>query len=74
MANKQMNPKLPLTDQDRDALDEMFEKLEFEDIKQIEATATRYSVTPLVPWEEQGWMLNSFIPNSHWLNKSEVYS
>jgi hypothetical protein len=58
----QMSPTIPLTDQDREALDEIFEKVEVEDIRQVEETVARYSVAPLEPWEEKGWVLNSSLP------------
>ncbi len=62
MINNQTNPKLPLTDKDMDALEEIFQKLEGEDIRQIEASATRNSTVAIPAWEEQGWVVNSFIP------------
>ncbi|MBD0363936.1 MAG: hypothetical protein ICV55_14380 [Coleofasciculus sp. C3-bin4] len=62
MAIKQANPTIPLTDQDREALDDIFEKVEVEAIRQIEETAARYSIAPLEPWEEKGWVINSSLP------------
>ncbi len=59
IASEQANPRMPLTDQDMAALDEIFEKIEVEEISKIEATAARYSVAPLDPWEETGWIINS---------------
>ncbi|HEY9601323.1 MAG TPA: hypothetical protein V6C85_06905 [Allocoleopsis sp.] len=67
MPTHQANPKIPLTDQDRDALDNIFAKVALEDIKQIEDTVALYSVAPLEPWEEAGWVVNSSLPN---LNKA----
>jgi hypothetical protein len=62
MVNKQANPKLPLTDKDIDALEELFQKLESEDIKQIETSKNRYSASHIPAMEEKGWVANSFIP------------
>lgn len=62
MASYHTNPTIPLTDQDTEALDEIFAKVEVEEIKDIEATAARYSVIPLEPWEEKGWVINSSLP------------
>jgi hypothetical protein len=58
----QVSAMIPLTDQDREALDEIFETVEVEDIRQVEETVARYSVAPLEPWEEKGWVLNSSLP------------
>lgn len=52
---------VPLTNQDQAALSELFEQLQFEDIKQIEASSTP-SLELLEPWEEQGWVINSSLP------------
>lgn len=60
--NHAREQKLPLTNKDRDALDEIFAKLELEDIQQIETTATRYAFASVEPLEEKGWVINSFIP------------
>lgn len=62
MPTHQANSRIPLTDQDRDALDDIFAKVAVEDIKQIEATVALYSVAPLEPWEETGWVVNSSLP------------
>jgi hypothetical protein len=62
MANQKVNPMIPLTDQDSEALDEIFEKVQVEEIRQIEETVTRYSIVPLEPWEEAGWVVNSSLP------------
>jgi hypothetical protein len=64
MSRHQANPHIPLTDQDRQALDEIFEKVESEAIRQIEATVDLYSIAPLEPWEERGWVVNSSLPFS----------
>ena len=56
------NPMIPLTDQDREALDDIFRTVGAEDIKQIEETVARYSIAPLEPWEEAGWTINSSLP------------
>lgn len=55
---------IPLSDQDREALDEIFEKVEVEDMRQVEETVAYYSVAPLEPWEEKGWVLNSSLPTA----------
>lgn len=62
MANHKTNPMIPLTDQDTEALDEIFKKVQVEEMKQIEERVTRYSVVPLEPWEETGWVVNSSLP------------
>jgi hypothetical protein len=62
MPTHQANSRIPLTDQDRDALDDIFAKVAVEDIKQIEDTVALYSVAPLEPWEETGWVVNSSLP------------
>ena len=62
MPTHQANSRIPLTDQDRDALDDIFAKVAVEDIKQIEDTVALYSVAPLEPWEEAGWVVNSSLP------------
>lgn len=54
---------MPLTEKDREALDDIFETVAVEDIKEIETTVARYSAAPLEPWEESGWVVNSFLPN-----------
>ncbi len=53
---------MPLTDQDMAALDEIFEKVEVEEIRHIEATVVRYSVVPPDPRDEKGWVANSYLP------------
>jgi hypothetical protein len=53
---------IPLSDQDSEALDEIFAKVELEEMRHIEATVARYSVAPLEPWEETGWVINSSLP------------
>lgn len=50
---------IPLNYRDQEALEQMFDKIETEEISQIEAIANRYGVMPLEPWEEQGWVVNS---------------
>jgi hypothetical protein len=62
--SNQVNPMIPLSDQDREALDEIFEKVEVEDMRQVEETVAYYSVVPLEPWEEKGWVLNSSLPTA----------
>lgn len=62
MASNQVNSMLPLTEQDREALDDIFKTVAAEDIRQIEETVARYSVAPLEPWEEAGWVINSSLP------------
>jgi len=59
MADTMAEAKIPLNYRDRKALDQMFEKIEIEEISQIEAMTTRFSVIPLEPWEEKGWIVNS---------------
>ena len=59
MASSKLNPTVPLTDQDLEALDEIFEQVMVEDIRVIEEKAAHYSVAPLEPWEEKGWIVNS---------------
>jgi hypothetical protein len=54
---------MPLTDKDREALDDIFETVAVEDMKEIEATVAHYSAAPLEAWEEKGWVVNSFLPN-----------
>jgi hypothetical protein len=63
MPTNQANPRMPLTDQDSEALDEIFAKVAVDDIKQIEDTVALYSVAPLEPWEETGWVVNSSLPD-----------
>ncbi|MBD2012847.1 hypothetical protein H6F96_02295 [Microcoleus sp. FACHB-53] len=53
---------IPLTAQDREALDEIFKAVAADEIKQIEETVARYSIVPLEPWEEAGWVINSCLP------------
>jgi hypothetical protein len=62
IASNKVNPNMPLTEQDREALNNIFEQLEVEAIKQIEETVERYAPLPLEPWEEQGWIINSSLP------------
>jgi hypothetical protein len=62
IASEQANPRMPLTDQDMAALDEIFEKVEVEEIRHIEATVVRYSVVPPDPRDEKGWVANSYLP------------
>jgi hypothetical protein len=59
MDSQRSDPKLPLTEQDREALNEIFKSVAIEEIKEIEARVAHYSVTPLEPWEETGWIVNS---------------
>jgi hypothetical protein len=54
---------MPLSEKDREALDDIFETLAVEDIKDIEATVARYPAAPIEAWEEAGWVVNSFLPN-----------
>lgn len=56
---------VPLSDQDREALDDIFAKVELAEMRHIEATVARYSVAPLEPWEETGWVINSSLPIGH---------
>ena len=56
-------PRLPLTPADRDALDKLFQGVQVEDLRQLEKITSYYSVAPLDPWEEQGWVTNSSLPN-----------
>ncbi|HAA32090.1 MAG TPA: hypothetical protein DCE56_35815 [Cyanobacteria bacterium UBA8553] len=58
----QVAPRMPLTDKDMAALDAIFETVEVEEIRHIEATVVRYCVVPPDPWEEQGWVANSYLP------------
>lgn len=62
MASNHVNSMLPLTEQDTEALDDIFKTVAAEDIRQVEETVARYSVAPLEPWEEAGWVLNSSLP------------
>lgn len=62
IAGEPVNPMMPLNNQDKAALDEIFEKVESEVIGQIEATVIRYPVIPPDPSEEQGWVINSYLP------------
>lgn len=64
MAGTSKNPMVPLTDQDREALDEIFKTVKVEEIRQIEERVAHYSVAPLEPWEEAGWVINSSLPSS----------
>lgn len=67
MTNIKAEAKIPLNYRDREALTAMFEKMEIEEIRQIEAItygspkaiASRRVIIPLEPWEEQGWIVNS---------------
>lgn len=61
MVNDSQNLKIPLNQQDQDALSQIFEQLELEDIEQIEAN-NPFSFALLEPWEEQGWVINSLLP------------
>lgn len=56
------NLGIPLTAQDREALDEIFKAVAADEIKQIDETVARYSIVPLEPWEEAGWVINSSLP------------
>lgn len=62
MDSNSASPSIPLTDQDREALDEIFKAVAADEIKQIEETVARYSIVPLEPWEEAGWVINSCLP------------
>lgn len=59
MATNQKEQKIPLTEKDREALDEIFQTIEVETISQIEAMTNYSSVAPLEAWEEIGWTINS---------------
>ncbi|HEY9823749.1 MAG TPA: hypothetical protein V6D35_23700 [Candidatus Sericytochromatia bacterium] len=59
MASRKINSSVPLTDQDMEALEEIFEQVMVEDMRVIEERAAHYSVAPLEPWEEKGWIVNS---------------
>lgn len=59
MADNMADANIPLNYRDQKVLDQMFEKIEIEEISQIEAMITRLSIIPLEPWEEQGWIVNS---------------
>jgi hypothetical protein len=63
MTNNHKNPMIPLTNQDSEALEEIFETMPAEAMKQIDETVAHYSVAPLEPWEEKGWVLNSSLPD-----------
>jgi hypothetical protein len=52
-------PRVPLTSADRDALDKLFQEVQVEDLRQLEEITSYYSITPLEPWEEKGWVINS---------------
>ncbi|MEQ9668971.1 hypothetical protein [Coleofasciculus sp. G2-EDA-02] len=56
-------PRVPLTSADREALDKLFQGVQLEDLRQIEEITSYYSIAPLEPWEEQGWLTNSSLPN-----------
>ncbi len=62
MDSNSASPSIPLTEQDREALDEIFKAVATDEIKQIEETVARYSIVPLEPWEEAGWVINSCLP------------
>ena len=62
IAIEQATPRMPLSDQDMAALDDIFEKVEVEELRNIEATVVLYSVVPPDPWEEKGWVVNSYLP------------
>lgn len=64
MASKPTSATMPLTDQDKEALDEIFQKVKVEEIREIEATVAQYSIAPLEPWEEKGWVINSSLPKA----------
>ena len=68
MDSNAANPMIPLTQQDREALDEIFKTVAAEEMIQIEETVARYSVVPLEPWEEAGWVINSSLPPNTGLN------
>lgn len=59
LTKNQAYTKVPLTEADKDALETLFREVKVEDIRQIEEIAAFYSVAPLDPWEEKGWILNS---------------
>lgn len=59
MSDTMAEANIPLNYRDSEALDQMFDKIEIEEISQIEAITTRFSVIPLEPWEEKGWIVNS---------------
>lgn len=64
MASDPQNFKIPLTQQDQEALSQIFAQLKMEDIKQIEANNPD-SFVILEPWEEQGWTINSSLPSKN---------
>lgn len=59
MSDTMAEANIPLNYRDNQALDQMFDKIEIEEISQIEAITTRFSTIPLEPWEEKGWIVNS---------------
>ncbi len=62
MDSNAANSRIPLTAQDREALEDIFKAVASDEIKQIEETVARYSVVPLESWEEAGWVINSSLP------------
>lgn len=63
MSRESKNSQLPLTQQDQDILSQIFAQIKVEDLQQIEAVSSSYSVAPLEPWEELGWIINSSLPS-----------
>ncbi|HEY9833182.1 MAG TPA: hypothetical protein V6D26_21700 [Stenomitos sp.] len=62
MDSNSASPRMPLTAQDREALDNIFKAVAADEMKQIEETVARYCIVPLEPWEEAGWVINSSLP------------
>jgi len=58
-----ISPRVPLTAADHDALDKLFQGVQGDDLRQLEDITSYYSVAPLDSWEEQGWIINSSLPN-----------
>ena len=63
MSRESKKSQLPLTEQDQDVLAQIFAQIKVEDLQQIDAVSSSYSVAPLEPWEEQGWIINSSLPS-----------
>lgn len=51
--------RIPLTKADNEALETLFQGVPIEDFRQLEEITSYYSITPLEPWEEEGWVMNS---------------
>ncbi len=63
MSSKPTNSNIPLTHQDQEVLAQIFAQIKSEDINQLEAAFATYSVKPLEPWAEPGWIINSSLPS-----------